>query len=275
MGADVLDHRQAVADLSFLDGEAGLGAVDVGRQHIDVATVAVEDRSRHLVIVAGFVVEQGRQVLEWIVGLEVGRLIRDHGISGAVRLVEPVPGEERHQVEDVGRLRLGHAPVDRAGDELGAHFCHLVFLLLAHRGAQHVRLTQAEARQLGRDLHHLLLVDDHAVGLFEDGFQLRERVDDLLLATLALHVLVDEATLERPGPKQRDGRGDVLEARRPHVLQQPAQPRGLQLEHAVRVGRLQQPEGRGIVPGDLPEIEPEAARLLEILESVLDDREVA
>ena len=92
---------------------------------------------------------------------------------------------------------------------------------------------------------------------------------------LALHVLVDEATLERPGPEQRDGGGDVLERGWPHVLQQPAQPRRLQLEHAVRVGRLQQPEGRGIVPSDLREVELQPAGLLEILERVLDDRQVA
>ena len=89
-----------------------------------------------------------------------------------MRLVEAVAGEERHQVEDLGRLRLGDAALHRAGDELGSHPRHLVFLLLAHSGAQDVGFAEAEAGEPGGDLHHLLLVHDDPVGLFEDGLQL-------------------------------------------------------------------------------------------------------
>ena len=60
----VLDHRQAVADLALLDGETGLRSVDVGRQDLDPAGVAVENGRRHLVVVASLVVEESGQVLE-------------------------------------------------------------------------------------------------------------------------------------------------------------------------------------------------------------------
>ena len=200
--------------------------------------MAVEHGGCDLVVIAGLVIEQGREILERVVCLQVGRLVGDHGVGGAVGLVEPVAGEKRHQVEDLGRFRLGHAALDRPGDEFGPHLRHLVFLLLAHGGAKHIGFSQGEAGQLGGDLHDLLLVDDDAVGLFENRLELRQRVDDLLLAVLALHVLVEQAAFEWPRAEEGNRRGDVIEGRRAHVLEEAAQPGGLELEDAVRVRRL-------------------------------------
>ena len=92
---------------------------------------------------------------------------------------------------------------------------------------------------------------------------------------LALHVLVNQTTLKRSGPEERVRGGDVIEGGRLHVLQQTAQPGRLELKHAVRIARLQQPKGRGIVPGNGGEVEFEPAGEAEILERVFDDREVA
>ena len=50
-------------------------------------------------------------------------------------------------------------------DEALALLLHLFGLLLAHGPAQQIGLAQAVARQRLRDLEHLVLVDDHAVGL--------------------------------------------------------------------------------------------------------------
>ena len=192
-----------------------------------------------------------------------------------MRLRESVAGEVGHQVEDLGRLRLTHAAADRALDELGAHLRHLFLFLLAHRAAEDVGFAQAEAGQLAGDVHHLLLVHDDAVGLFQDRLELGQRVDDLLLAVLALHVLIQQAALERPRPEKGNRRRDVIEAGGAHVLDQPAQAGRLQLEHAIRIGGLQQAERRRVVPGDGRQVEFQAARLLQVLERVLDDRQVA
>ena len=59
-------------------------------------------------------------------------------------------------------------------DEALALLRHLLGLLLAHGAAQHVGLAQRVAGQAIGDLHHLFLVDDDAVGLFQDLLQLRE-----------------------------------------------------------------------------------------------------
>src|SRR5207244_3316733 len=132
-----------------------------------------------------------------------------------------------------------------------------------------------EARKQGSDLQDMLLVDDQAVSLLEDRLQFGERVDDLYLAVFALHVLVYQSTLERPRPEQCDGGRDVLEAGRTHVLEQASKPGRLQLEHAVGVGRLKQPERGRVVPGDLGQVESKPPGQLQVPDRVLDDRQVS
>ena len=91
----------------------------------------------------------------------------------------------------------------------------------------------------------------------------------------ALHVLVYQSTLERPRPEQCDGGRDVLEAGRTHVLEQASKPGRLQLEHAVGVGRLKQPERGRVVPGDLGQVESKPPGQLQVPDRVLDDRQVS
>jgi hypothetical protein len=52
----------------------------------------------------------------------------------------------------------------RALDEQAAVLGHLLGLLLAHRAPQQVGAAQRVAADDLRDLHHLFLVHDHAVG---------------------------------------------------------------------------------------------------------------
>jgi hypothetical protein len=108
--------------------------------------------------------------------LEPGRLVGHQRVGGRVRLVEAVARELLHQVEN----RARHGGVDavgaRAGEEDLALLGHLLGLLLAHRAAQHVGTAQRVAGQHLRDLHHLLLVQDDAVGVLEDRFQPGVRV---------------------------------------------------------------------------------------------------
>ncbi len=82
-----------------------------------------------------------------------------------MRLVEAVTGEFLHQVEDVAGQVLVDALARTPFHEAGALLGHLFRLLLAHRAAQHVGLTQRIAGQHLRDLHDLLLVENHAIGI--------------------------------------------------------------------------------------------------------------
>ena len=58
---------------------------------------------------------------------------------------------------------------DRALDERLALGVHLGLDLLAHGAAQEIGAAQRVAGELLGDLHHLLLVDDDAVGLLRIG----------------------------------------------------------------------------------------------------------
>ena len=55
----------------------------------------------------------------------------------------------------------------RAGEESLALLGHFLGLLLAHRAAEDVGFAQRITRHHVGNLHHLLLIQDHAVGLFE------------------------------------------------------------------------------------------------------------
>ena len=97
-------------------------------------------------------------------------------------LVECVGSKTRHLVVDlVGHLlgdAVGHAAgalmarLGAAVDEVFPLGLHHVVFLLAHGPADVVGLAEREARQLPEDLHHLLLVDDAAVGDVQDMGQL-------------------------------------------------------------------------------------------------------
>ena len=99
-----------------------------------------------------------------------------------MRLVEAVAGELLHQVEDLLDLLLREAAAERALDEALALRGHLLELLLAHGAAQDVGFAQRVAGEAIGDLHHLFLVDDDAVGFFENLLQLGQVVGDGLLA---------------------------------------------------------------------------------------------
>src|SRR5207244_7508402 len=77
--------------------------------------------------------------------------------------------------------------------------------------------VQTCALPISGDVHHLLLVDDDAVGLFENRLELGQQVGDFHLAVLALHVLVNEATLQRSGAEECVRGGDVIEGGWSHV----------------------------------------------------------
>ena len=49
---------------------------------------------------------------------------------------------------------------------------HFLFFLFAHGAAEKVGFAEREAGQAVGDLHHLFLVEDDAVGFFENVFQL-------------------------------------------------------------------------------------------------------
>ena len=248
VGADVADRGEPEPDVGADGGERRLRLVDVGRQHLDLHPATLVEVDRHLVLVVLHRGEERRHVLRRVVRLEVGGPVRDEAVRRGVGLVEGVVGE-RHQgvpqrLDRAVGVAVGLHPLGE-GDVLGVE--HLL-LLLAHRPAQQVGLSEAVARELAGRLHDLLLVDDQAVGLAEDlGQRLRELgVDrrDVLLAVLAERVVGVAVDAHRPGPVERQHRGDVLEAVGLHQPQQAAHRAAVELEDPERVAGAEQRVGR-------------------------------
>ena len=127
-------------------------------------------------------------------------------------LVEAVAGELVHQLEDHRPPGSGETPLlVGAGDEAGPLLVHLLLLLLAHGAAQKVGLAQAVAGQDLGDLHHLLLVDDDAVGVVEHRLQQRMQHVDRLAADLAVDMKRRDV-VHRARPIEGAEGGDVLDA---------------------------------------------------------------
>jgi hypothetical protein len=89
-----------------------------------------------------------------------------------VRFVKSVFCEFRAGIEDDFRIRAPDAPLDRTGDEAVALRCHFLSIFLAHGAAQNVSLAETVTGEIARDLLHLLLIGDDAVGRPQDRLEL-------------------------------------------------------------------------------------------------------
>ena len=153
-------------------------------------------------------------------------------------------------------------------DEAALLLRHLALVFLAHGAAQQVGFAQREARHHLGDLHHLLLVDDDAVGLLQDRLQHGMQVVERLLAVLAVDVGRD--VVHRAGAVERHHGDDVLEAVGLEPLEAFAHARAFELEHADRIGPA--PAARSSCvssSGELGKIDVDAAAALDELDRLL------
>ncbi len=148
-------------------------------------------------------------------------------------------------------------------------------LLLADRLDAGVGVGQLDPAQAVQDPHHLLLVDHHAVGLFQDLLHHRMLVLGRLAAVLDLDVVVDHAAFERPGAIEGVGGDDVAEVVGLHPLQEVADAAAFQLEHALGLAAAQQIVRRLIVEREGVGIDLLAGGLLDQPHDLGEDRQVA
>ena len=232
--ADVLDRAEAEANALRRPG------VNVNSEEFTSGGSTAMPISRHslmyfttLAVLPDSEVSSADMNSMRIVSLQIRRDERQVRVGGRVRLVEAVAGELLHQVEDffglLRRMAVGLGAVDEARALLG----HLLGLLLAHGAAQQIGFAERVAGQAVGDLHHLLLVDHHAVGLFQDFLHLRQIVDHFLAAVLAIDEVVDHA--HGAGAIERVQRDQILDAVRLIAAQNVAHARRFKLEHAAGV----------------------------------------
>ena len=132
-------------------------------------------------------------------------------------------------------------PRNRLLDELPELLLDELRVLLADRLSEDVGFGERDAGKHLGDTHHLLLIGDDAVGGLEDRLQLRERVDDRLLAAFSLLVDAMHPGVERAGAHERVRRHEVVEPVTPHGAEHVRGERRLELEHAGRAAGAQHP----------------------------------
>ena len=270
---DVLHRAEAEADALRCDRESERRLVHIRWQHRDAHTPALRDGDRDTLGRSHLRGEHRRHVLDRVVRLQVGGVVRDHAIDSGVRAVESV-ARERLEVLPYLLDHVGVQPVAQASlDELHLLRVELLFDLLADRVAEDVGLGHREAGESLRHGHHVLLVDHHAVRGAQNGFERGVRVGDGLFAVLAADVRRD--VVHRPGTEERDHGHDVFDAVRLEIADVPPHTRGLELEHAGRLTRAQQIERLLVVERDLLAHDAHAARFVDQSERLVEDREVA
>jgi len=140
-----------------------------------------------------------------------------------------------------------------------------------HRLAQDVRAAERVACQHLRRQHHLLLIDKDAVGLTQHGLEQRMRVGHIVLAVLARAETRD--VLHRAGAEHRVQREQVLDARRPRILQHALHARAFELEHRLGAALAEQLVDALVVQWQLVVVEVlvlRASRLDELLRELED-----
>ena len=275
----VADGPEPEADV-FPDGrEVPDRLTDIRGQHLDAHSAALVQVHRHLVFRVADARQQRGHVLGRVMRLEVGGPVRDHAVRGRVGLVERVVREGQQDLPEHldGGIRV---PVRvHAGLEALELLVELGLLLLAHRAAEDVGLSEAEAGDPLGDRHHLLLVDDQAVARVEDvGERLGELlVDrrDLLLAVLAQRVVDVRVRAHGAWPVERDDGRDVFEVVGPQEPKERAHRPAVELEHPEGVAAREELVRRGVVQRQVFQDERVTAVGLDVVERVVDDREVA
>ena len=116
--------------------------VDVGHLDVDAHEAALVEIHRCGLELALHRREQRRQVLDRMVRLQVGDLVRHIAVAVRVRLVKGVVGELSDDVEHLDGERVVVALLDDAGGELLPLLLHRFADLLAHRLAEGVRLGE-------------------------------------------------------------------------------------------------------------------------------------
>ena len=275
---DVPDRAHAEADVLADGGEEADRLVHVGRQDPDLHPAALVQVHRELVAGVADGREQGGHVLGRVVRLQVRGPVRQDAVRGRVGLVERVVRERQQDVPERVHGLVGVAALVHARLEAGELLVQLRLLLLAHRAAEDVGLAEREAGELLRDRHDLLLVHDQAERGAEHVLQrlreLRVDRDDLLQPVLPQRVVRVRVRAHRARAVQRADRGDVLEVVGLHQPQQGPHRAAVELEHPEGVARGEELVRQLVGERQVLEHRAVTAVRLDVVERVLDDREV-
>ena len=106
---------------------------------------------------------------------------------------------------------------------------HLLNFLFTHGAPEQIGAAEGVAGEQLSGLHHLLLIDQDAVGFLGNLLEQRMLIFDLHLAVASLDEIRDE--IHWAGAIERHQRGDVLHRSELKFAAQIAHAAGFQLEH--------------------------------------------
>ena len=273
--AHILDRHQTVADLAVADLEGRPAVVHVRRQNFDTMAAAFDHVLDDPVGGMHFARQQGRQEFHRVVRFEIGGLIGNQSIGGAVGLVEPVAPEFFHEVENRFGFIFGNLVFQRPGHERIPMLGHFLGDFLAHGLAQVVRFGHGIIGQFGGNFHDLLLVEDNAVGLLENRLEFRHKIDHGLAAVFALNKIIHHAAVQGAGAIEGHQGGDVGKRSRLQPHQQIFHAGAFQLENARGVAAGQEGIGRPVVQIQIDHIGHRLTLIRQKRQGLFDDREVA
>ena len=276
--AHVTDRAHTEADIVTDRGEGQGGFVHVRREHGNAHGAALVQVQRELVLVIAHAGQQRSHVLLRVMRLQVRRPVRHQTVRSRVRLVERVVRERQQNIPERLNSALRVTVRNHAVVEGSVLLIQLRLLLLTHRTAQKVCLTQSVVRDLLSNRHNLLLIHDQAVGgvqnVLQRLFQLGVDRLDLLLTVLTQSVVGVRVRAHRARTVQRQHCRNVLELLGLHELEQRAHRAAVELEHAEGVTARQQTVRFRIVQRQGLQVQVDASVDLNVLHRIRDDGEV-
>ena len=165
--AQSAQRAQSIHDVTLgIDRKLQIPLIDVWRVDLEPHTTGLFDQGHDFINVPHVRrhdrCHKGRRMMR----LEPSRLVGNQGIGGRVRLVKSVTCEFFHQVKNGARQLRIDAPLSGALHEHDPLLLHLFGFLFTHGTAKQIRTAQAVLRQDLGNLHHLLLIQNHPVGVF-------------------------------------------------------------------------------------------------------------
>ena len=262
------------AETDFVaDGSEHLARfVHVGAEDGEAHRFALGDEVGNFFGVAQLGAEHGGHELHGVVGLQKTGLVAEDGIGGGVGFVETVAGEFVEDIEDrVGGFRLDGVHAFRALDEFRALGRHRLFVLFAHRAAQHVGAAERVAGDDLGGLHHLFLIDHDAVGFAADF--LEELVGKLDGARIFFSAHIVGNPLHRAGAVERDERDDLVDRGEADLAAEILHAAGLQLKHAGGAAGIQEGKRLRVLERDRLDVELRIGGAADVVHGVGDDGE--
>ena len=140
-------------------------------------------------------------------------------------------------------------------------------MFFRHGAAHKIGLSQRIPRKVLENLHHLFLIHDNAIGIFQNRFEIRRIVHDPLGMVLVLNILRNE--IHRSRAIQRDAGDQIFEAVRLQIFHEFFHAALFKLEHGVGIARGNQLIRFGNVVTYFVEVDIDPVILLDILQRIL------